>query len=61
MQLMEIASSSLRLGLDGSEKGVMETADISSSTNPPPQTANIGKMAKVLPERVRRLETAVGG
>ena len=32
MELMELSSSSLRLGLDGSEKGAMKTADISSST-----------------------------
>ena len=30
---MKLSSSSLWLGLDGSEKGAMETADISSSTS----------------------------
>ena len=57
---MRILSSSLWVGLDGRRKGVMETADISSSTDPPHQTATEGRMAKVLPKRVRQSETAVG-
>ena len=52
-------SSSLLVGLDGRRRGVMELRNIIFHRSSP-QTATEGRMAKVLPKRVRRSEAAVG-